>query len=77
MPGMPLSRSLPALSVILLLALGGCGASEGGDAAETKAFNEDGFDITFDYPKEMSTGDSVEVAQTAGSQAKGHGGGWL
>ena len=58
-------------ALILVLAAGllaGCGSDDGGDG--TKRFEEDGFDITFEYPEEMNEADNVTIASGAGSSAK-------
>jgi len=55
-----------AVSLILILAVAGCGSDDGGSAS----FEEDGFDITFEYPKEMKEAGNVTIAAGAGSSAK-------
>lgn len=47
-------------------ALAGCG-SDGDDSAR---FDQDGFDITFEYPAEMNEAGNVTIASGAGSSAK-------
>ena len=56
-----------AALLLTLLALAGCGSDGGGDSAR---FEEDGFDITFEYPEEMKEADNVTIAAGAGSSAK-------
>ena len=53
--------------ILTLLALAGCGSSDGGDSAR---FEEDGFDITFEYPEEMNEAENVQISSGAGSSAK-------
>ena len=49
--------------------LAGCGSGDGGDDI-TGFFEEDGFDITFEYPEEMNEAGKVTIASGAGSSAK-------
>lgn len=53
--------------LLTLLALAGCGSEGDGGSAR---FEEDGFDITFEYPEEMNEADNVTIASGAGSSAK-------
>ena len=56
-------------TLLLLLTaalLSGCGSS--GDDSAT--FEEEGFDITFEYPEEMKEASNVTIASGAGSAAK-------
>ena len=55
-----------AVSVILISAIAGCGS--GGD--DSARFDENGFDIVFEYPEEMNEADNVTIASGAGSSAK-------
>ena len=57
-----------AALLLTLVALAGCGSSGDGDGSAR--FEEDGFDITFEYPKEMNEADNVTIASGAGSSAK-------
>ena len=52
--------------ILMAAALAGCG-SDGDDAAR---FDEDGFDLTFEFPEEMNEADNVSIASGAGSSAK-------
>ena len=52
--------------IVIAAALAGCG-SDGGDSAR---FDENGFDITFEYPEEMNEADNVRISSGAGSSAK-------
>ena len=54
--------------ILTLLALAGCGSSDDGD--EAARFEEDGFEITFEYPGEMNEADNVQISSGAGSSAK-------
>jgi hypothetical protein len=53
-----------ALTLALLLAVGAA-ACGGGDGENT--FEEDGFEITFEYPGEFEEVDDIRVSSTAGS----------
>jgi len=57
-----------AALLLTLVALAGCGSSGDGDGSAR--FEEDGFDITFEYPEEMKTAGNVRLAAGAGSTAK-------
>ena len=54
--------------LLTLIALAGCGSSDDGDGSAR--FEEDGFDITFEYPDEMKKAGNVQIASGAGSAAK-------
>jgi hypothetical protein len=58
-------RALPL--IVAAAVLGGCGSDDGGG---TGRFEEDGFDITFEYPGEMNKAGNVTIASGAGSSAK-------
>ena len=45
-------------------------AAVGDDGDGSATFDEDGFDITFEYPDEMNEADNVTIASGAGSSAK-------
>jgi hypothetical protein len=53
--------------MLFALALAACGSDGNGGSAR---FEEDGFDITFEYPEEMKKADNVTIATGAGSSAK-------
>jgi hypothetical protein len=53
---------------LTLIALAGCGSSDDGDGSDR--FEEDGFEITFEYPEEMNEADNVRISSGAGSSAK-------
>ena len=58
-----------ALLLVLTAALlAGCGSDEGDESATR--FDEEGFDISFEYPEEMNEADNVTIASGAGSSAK-------
>jgi hypothetical protein len=59
-------RVLPLILVAAVL--GGCGSDDGGGG--TARFEEDGFDITFEYPGEMNKAGSVTIASGGGGSAK-------
>jgi hypothetical protein len=52
--------------IAMAIALAGCGSDGGGSAR----FDEDGFDVTFEYPEEMNEADNVSIASDAGNSAK-------
>ena len=57
------------VALLLTLALlAGCGSDDGDGGADR--FEEDGFDITFEYPAEMNEAGNVTIASGAGSSAK-------
>ncbi len=55
-----------AALLLTLVALAGCGSSDGG----TASFDEDGFDITFEYPEELDEAKNVTIESDAGSAAR-------
>jgi hypothetical protein len=55
-----------AALLLTLVALAGCGSSDGG----TASFDEDGFDITFEYPEELDEAKNVTIESDAGSSAR-------
>jgi len=57
-------RTLSLIAAAIVLA--GCGSDDDGSAR----FDENGFDITFEYPDEMNEADNVTIASGAGSSAK-------
>ena len=58
------------LSLTCLATLAAGPAACGEDEAETKTFDERGFDITFDYPGDFKVRDDVSVSGTSGGSAQ-------
>jgi hypothetical protein len=52
--------------IVMAAAFAGCGS----DGDGSSRFDENGFDITFEYPEEMNEADNVRIASGAGSSAK-------